>query len=99
RLALVAAAVFLHQFRVRKLRLGIFVEILHVGVRRRTVEIEEIFLHVLAVVALIARQTEQTFFKNWITLIPQCEGKTNDLPAIADSGYAVFVPAIGAGTG
>src|SRR5262249_51346566 len=51
-------AVFLDQLCVGKLRLRVFVEELHVGVRRRRVKIEVVFLHILAVVAFAARQSE-----------------------------------------
>ena len=48
-----AAAVLLDQPAVGKLGLRILVEELHVGVRRRVVEVEVVLLDVLAVVALV----------------------------------------------
>src|ERR1700756_3229284 len=67
--------------------------------RRRAVEIEVVFLRVLAMAAFVSGETEDPFLQNWITFVPQCEGKANHLSAITDSGQAVFVPAIGARTG
>ena len=60
----VAVAVGADQLIVGIRRLRIFVEILHVGMRRRAVEIEVIFLHVLAVIALAVGQTEQALLEN-----------------------------------
>src|SRR6202007_657520 len=96
RLAFVALPIFLYKFRVRKFRLGVFIEILHVRMRRRAVEIEIVFLRVLAMVAFVSSEAENPFFQNWITFVPQCEGKANHLPAVTDPSQAVFVPAIGA---
>ena len=42
-----------------------------IGSCRSAVEIEVIFLYVLAVIALVASQAEQTFLEKGITLIPQ----------------------------
>src|ERR1700756_3511504 len=67
--------------------------------RGRAVEIEVVFLRVLAVVAFVSSETENPFLQNWITFVPQCEGKANHLSAITDSGQAVFVPAKSTGTG
>src|SRR5580704_14357084 len=50
-------------------------------------------------VAFVSSQAEDPFLENRITLIPQSDGKANHLSAIADPGQAVFVPAIGTGTG
>ena len=67
-----------------------------VGVR---VEIEVVFLHVLAVIAFVAGQAEDPFFQDRIAPVPQRQGKADRLVTIADAGDAVFVPAIGARTG
>ena len=48
----------------------IFIQILHVGVRWRAVEIVVALLHILAVVAFIASESEQPFFKDRIVAVP-----------------------------
>src|SRR5262245_43141781 len=67
--ATAAVTVFLNQLAVGKFGLGIFVQELHVGVRRRGVEIEVIFFDVLSMVPLIAGQTKEALFKNRIATI------------------------------
>ena len=47
-----------HQFVVGKCPLRIFVEVLHVRVGRRAVEVEVILLHILPVIAFTVRQSE-----------------------------------------
>ena len=49
----------------------ILVQILHVGVRRCAIEIEVVFLDVLAVIPLIAGQPEQTLLQDGITFVPE----------------------------
>ena len=51
-----AAAAGLHQVGIRESRLRILVEVLHVRVRRRRVEVEVVLLDVLAVIALAVGQ-------------------------------------------
>ena len=67
-------------------RLRILVEILHVGMRRRAVEVEVVFLHVLAVVALAVGQPEQALLEDRVVAVPQREGKqsrrlSSEMPA------------------
>ncbi len=65
----------------------------------RGVEIEVILFHVLAVVALIAGQTERPFLENRIAAVPQGERETQPLLLVADAAQTVLVPAIDAGAG
>src|SRR5881409_2802486 len=53
--------------------LRVLVEVLHVGVRRRGVEVEVAFLHVLAVIALGAGETEEPLLHDGIAAIPEGE--------------------------
>ena len=54
------ALVLLHQIGVRKCRLRILVQVLHVGMRRRAVDVEVVqLLHILAVVTLAVGQAEE----------------------------------------
>ena len=64
---------------------------------RRTVEIEVVFLDVLAVVALAVGQAEQPFLEDRVFAIPQGQGKTQPLMVVAEPRQAVFAPMIGAG--
>src|SRR5215213_5728597 len=60
--------------------------------RRRVFEIEIILLNVFA---LISRNAVEPFFQNRVFAVPQTDGKTEMLFAVADSGNAVFVPSEG----
>ena len=68
-----AARIGLHQIAIREFRLRILVEILHVGMRRRAVEIEVVLLDVLAVIAFAVGQSEQALFQDRVASVPQCE--------------------------
>ena len=85
--------------RVGKFRLRILVEILHVGVRGRAVEVEVILLDVFAVIALFAGEAEEAFFEDGVAAIPEREREADLLMTVADAGDAVFVPAVSARAG
>ena len=84
---------------VGKRRLRILVQIFHVRMGRRAVEVEVILLDVFAVVAFAVRQTEQAFFENWIFAVPEGQREAEPLLVVGDAGQAVFAPAIGARAG
>jgi len=63
-------------------------------VSRRAVEVEVVFLDVLAVVAFVAGRAEDPLFQDGIAPIPQRQGKADVLVTVADAGDAVFVPAV-----
>ena len=86
-----------HKIRVRKCRLRILVEVLHVRVRRRAVEIEVVLLDVFAMIALAVREPEQALLENRILSVPKSQRKAEPLLVVGDAGQAVFAPAIGAG--
>ena len=94
-IALAATPVFRHQLVIRKRRVRIFIQKLHVRVSRRAVEVEVIFLHVLAVISLVAGEPKKAFLQDRVALIPHRKGKTDELMTIADSTQAVFIPAVG----
>src|SRR6516225_6640869 len=77
----------------------IFIKILHVGVGRGAVEVEIIFLDVLAVIALAIGQPEQPLLEDRVLSVPQGKRKAQPLVVIADAGEAVLTPVIGARTG
>ena len=93
------AAVRLHQIGVGIGRLRVLVEILHVGVRRRAVEVEVVLLHVLAVVALAVGQSEEPLLEDGILAVPQGQREAEVLFVIGNAGDAVLAPAVGARAG
>ena len=90
------AAAGLHQVGVREGALRVLVELLHVGVGRRVVEVEVILLDVLPVIALAVGQAEHAFLEDRVPPVPQGQGEAEPLPVIGDAGQAVLAPAIGA---
>src|SRR5436309_14290200 len=50
--------------------LRILVEVLHVGVGQRRIEIEIVLLHILPVIAFAVGKPEQALLQNWILAIP-----------------------------
>ena len=94
----IALAIFLYELMVREGGLGIFIEILHVGVGGGRVEVEVIFFNVLSMIAFIAGEAKEPFFQDRITAIPERQGKTQPLVVIGDASEAVFTPAIGSRT-
>jgi hypothetical protein len=93
----VALPVGLHQVLVRIRGLRILVEIFHVGVGRRAVEIEVILLDVLAVIALAVGQPEQALLENRILSVPQRQREAEIFLVVGDARQAVLTPAIGPG--
>src|SRR5262249_33914280 len=89
-----ATFVRFHQIQVREFALGILVEVLHVGVRGRTVDIEVVLFDVFAVVALAVGKPEKALLQNGIPLVPQGERETEPLAVVGYPGDAVFSPSI-----
>src|SRR5258708_12562826 len=71
-----------------------FVQHLHVGMRRRAVEIEVKFLQVLAVIALLIRQPEEPFLDDRIMPVPERERYAPVERVVTESGNAVLAPAV-----
>ena len=65
-----AMGVFLHQLGVGVFGLRIFVKVFKVAMARRCIFIKIIFLDILAMIALIAGETEGTFLENGIMAVP-----------------------------
>src|SRR5438309_5089125 len=87
--------VFRNQLCVWELLLRILVEHPHVAVRGRIVEIEPVFLCVLAVISFRRRQTEHSLFQDGIVTVPERKSKYQQLVAITNSCDAVLTPAVG----
>src|SRR5260370_24226115 len=58
------------------------------------IQIEVIRLDVFSVIAFAVGEAEETLLQNRILAIPQSDGKTEELPVIADAGQAIFTPVI-----
>src|SRR5271156_4971497 len=97
--ATIPLSVLLNQIAVGESRLRILVQVLHVGVSGRAVEVEVVFLSVFAVVCLAVRQAENTFLQYRILAVPQTDAEAEPLFVIADSGQTILAPVISAGTG
>jgi hypothetical protein len=62
--------------------------------RRSAIEVEIIFLDVLAVIALTRREVKSPLFQDRIIAIPKSKAEHQKLIAIADSGQAIFATTI-----
>src|SRR5207245_116137 len=97
--ATIAPLVGLDQIVVRIFRLRIFVQVLHVGMRGRAVEVEVVFLNVFTVVGLAVREAEHTFLEDRVLAVPQRNRKTKQLLVIADAGKTILSPVVCSGSG
>src|SRR6516165_3026763 len=79
--------------------LRIFVEIAQPAMAGGGVEVEIIFLDVLAAIALVAGQPKGALLEDRITAIPQCQCKAQTLLLVAQSAQPVLAPAIGSRAG
>jgi len=100
-LTLVAAASFVldDQVLIRKGSLRVLVQIFHVRVGGRAVQVVIALLNVFPVVAFVSGEAEEAFFQDGVAAVPERHREADLLMAVADSGDAVFVPAVGAGPG
>ena len=89
------AGVGLDQKIIRVRRLGVLVEVLHVRVGRRRIEVEVILLHVLSVVPLAVGEAEQALLENRVFAVPQRHRETQQLEIVGDSREPVFAPTVG----
>src|SRR5262245_59386117 len=91
-----SAPIRLDEVTVRELPLRVLVEVLHVRVRRRGVDVEVVFLDVLAVVALAVGEPEEALLQDRVAFVPEGEGKAQPLAVVRDAPEAVLAPAISA---
>ena len=92
------APVGLDQVPVGKLALRVLVQVLHVRVRGRAIEVEVVLLHILAVVALAVGEPEQALLEDRVALVPQRQREAQQLPVVAQSAEPVLAPPVGART-
>jgi len=71
RLLAAAPVIRLHQVTIRIGCLGILVEILHIGVGRRAVQIEVVLLDILAMIPLAVGQPEQPLLDDGVPAVPE----------------------------
>src|SRR5262249_27111969 len=90
-----APAALVDQSLVRILGVWILVEVLHVAVSRRVVEVVVVLLDVLAVVALAAAQAEQPLLEKRISPGPEREREGEITMTIRDAAEAILVPSVG----
>src|SRR5579859_7019095 len=67
--------------------------------RGRGVEVEPVFLRVLAVIPLVAGEAEDSLLEDRILSVPERQPEAERLAVVADAGEAVLVPAVGAHAG
>jgi hypothetical protein len=89
----------LDQVGVGVRRLRILVEVFHIRMGRRTVEVEVILLDILTMVGFTVGQPEQAFLEDRILAIPQGQREAEALVVIADTSQTILAPAIGARAG
>ncbi len=92
-----AAAIFFDEIGVGKFALRIFVKAFEVGAGGGGIEIVIEFLHVLAVVSLVAGEAEKSLLQNGIFSIPERKREAKVLMVVANAQNAVFGPAVGSG--
>ena len=90
-----ASPVRFDQVPVRILPLRVLVEILHVRVRGRAVEVEVVLLDILAMVPLAVGEPEQALFQDRVPLVPQRQRKAQPLLVIAEAPEPVLAPPVG----
>src|SRR4030095_4435108 len=66
----------------------------HVRMGGRRVEVEVVLLHVLAVIALVAVETEEAFLQDRVAAVPEGQREAEPPVVIADPGDAVLAPPV-----
>ena len=88
-------AVAVDEVLVREGALRILVQVLHVRMGWRRIEVEVVLLDVFAVVALAVGEAELTLLHDRIPAVPQRQRETDQLFVVGDSGQSVFAPSVG----
>ena len=91
------APVCRHQVIVGEGGLGVLVEVFHVRMGRRAVEVEVVLLHVLPMIPLAVGQTEEALLEDGVLPVPEREREAEPLLVIGDARQAVLAPPIGPG--
>lgn len=93
-LAPIARGVSREEIGVWKCGMWIFVQRLHIAMRRDVVEVIVELFYVLAVIALMPVEPEESLFEMRIVAIPKRGCETESLVVVADSEDSVFAPSI-----
>ena len=64
--------------------------------RRNVIDVEVVFLDILAVIALGIGQAEQPLLQDRVPFIPQRESQAQPLLVVADPGKTILTPPVGA---
>ena len=91
-----AMSVGVYQIQIRICILRILIEILHIRMGRRTVQVVIIFLDVFSVIALAIGQPEWPLLQDRILAVPQDQRKTQPLVIVTETGETILAPVIGA---
>src|SRR3989454_6256408 len=83
-----------HEASVGKRRLGVLVEVLHVGVGRGRIDVEVVLLHVLAVIPLAAREPEEALLEDRIAAVPERQRQAEPSVVVGDPGDPVLAPPV-----
>ena len=94
-----ATLVLLDQLLVGKRGLRVFVQPVQVRMGRGRIQVEVIFLHVLAVVPLPAREAEHALLEDRVAFVPERQRKAQPLVVVRDAHDAVLAPAVDPGSG
>ncbi|CRM28691.1 hypothetical protein [Pseudomonas sp. 24 R 17] len=95
----VTAGVLADQVVVGKGCMGVFVEHAHVGMARHAIDEKVQFLDVFAVVAFGVVEAEQALLDDRVALVPQGQAQAPALRFVAETGQAIFAPAVGTTAG
>src|SRR5205823_1305314 len=74
--------------------LRIFIEHLHVGMRRRGIQIVINFLYILTMIAFIVGESKISFLDDGIFFIPESQCKAKQLFMITNAGNAFLSPPV-----
>src|SRR5215469_2366735 len=81
---------------VGKALLRVLVQVLHVRVRGRAVDVKVVVLHVLAMIAFAIRKSEEAFLQDRISFVPERESKAQQLLIVTNASQSVFSPTVSA---
>jgi hypothetical protein len=98
-IGLAATPVGVYQIRIRICALRILIEIPHIRVGRRAVQVIIVFLDVLPVIGLAVGQPERPLLNYRVLAVPQRQRKTQPLVIVTETGETILTPVIGTRTG
>ena len=90
--------VLIDQPLIRERLLRVVIPPAQPSVAGQPVEIPPIFLDVLAVVPLRTSEAEHALFQDRVDTVPEGQGQTEIMVNVRQTGHAVFIPSVGAGS-